>query len=426
MNFSAWQDAIKTDPARAARLFLDRAHALPSEQQQAIWAWLPDADTLTAAMAAGMDLPGGGLPAVGKDLFHVAGLPTRAGGNLPAAVTPARPTSGQLVRDLTTAGIALAGKTHLHEFAYGLTGENPHHGNVVHPRHPDRTSGGSSSGSAAAVAAGICPLAFGTDTGGSIRVPAAFCGLHGLRLTPGHPWISDAFALAPGFDTPGWFTANATDMRRCVDWFLNPAVPGRAPRGVWLDATSLGPPCDEPELAAAQANAARRWAEPAPPEVAAAFSHAHAAGAMTYAVQQSTEAYAVHQAWLDEYRSCYGPAVWALIDRGRRWSEDQRADATRRQAAIKRFWAQFFLSFDFCVLPATPFTALPHAACNAENRQRLLAIQAPASLAGLPVLTLPVPLPGDLSTGLQIIVNSPRSPVLRWVLDACVNDARRH
>ena len=109
----------------------------------------------------------------------------------------------------------MAGKdADLFEFAWGLTGENAHFGDCEHPRFPGRTSGGSSSGSAEAVAAEIVPLAIGTDTGGSIRVPAAFCGIFGYRGVPGEPWITDAVQLAPSFDTAGWFTRSGADMMR--------------------------------------------------------------------------------------------------------------------------------------------------------------------------------------------------------------------
>src|ERR1019366_9194510 len=107
---------------------------------------------------------------------------------------------------------ALAGKSQMVEFASGLTGENPHYGDCPHPRFPERLSGGSSSGSAALVAAGVVPFAIGTDTGGCIRVPAAWCGLYGFRQSPGEELIRDAFPLSPTMDTAGWFTAHAADM----------------------------------------------------------------------------------------------------------------------------------------------------------------------------------------------------------------------
>src|SRR5690606_29674308 len=150
-----------------------------------------------------------------------------------------------------------AGKTHLHEFAYGITGANPHYGDCEHPLFPGRTTGGSSSGSAAAVAAGIVPLAIGTDTGGSIRVPAAFCGLFGFRLAPGDTFIADAFPLARRFDTAGWFTANPEDMRLALSALVGLRSSERTPSGCYLELPGL-----DPDVALACREAAARFASP--------------------------------------------------------------------------------------------------------------------------------------------------------------------
>jgi len=143
-----------------------------------------------------------GDPYLLKDLFDVPGLPTRAGSSFLPEVREVPAVASRIVREMGAAGAVLAGKTHLFEFAWGLTGENAHFGDCEHPRFQGRTSGGSSSGSAAAVAAGIVPLAIGTDTGGSVRVPAAFCGIYGYRGAPGSPLISDAVPLAPASTRP--------------------------------------------------------------------------------------------------------------------------------------------------------------------------------------------------------------------------------
>src|SRR5690606_22021660 len=110
------------------------------------------------------------------------------------------------------------------------------------------------------------------------------------------------------------------------------------------------------------------------------------------------------------------PGVWQRIDRGRRWTAAQLDAAHLRRAVIKLLWVRFFLTYDFLVLPATPFPAPTKAECTLENRNRLLALTAPASLGGLPVLSVPVPLAEGRSTGLQIVVNDPLSPVIPWAL----------
>ena len=328
------------------------------------------------------------------------------------AAGPRHPNEiGEPVCLVLRCGAACAGKTHLHEFAFGLTGENPHYGDCTHPRFPDRTTGGSSSGAAAAVAAGIVPLAVGTDTGGSIRVPAAFCGLFGLRLTPGHVWIRDAFPLAPASDTAGWFTNSAADMLSATTALLGLGVMEREPRGVYFAPDGI-----EPEVAEACAAAARRLCAPASPDTAAGLAHGFEHAARIHGVFTSLEAAQVHALWLDARRAEYGPMVWDRIDQGRRWTPKELDDATVAHAALRLTWTSFFLAHDFLVMPAAPFPALRQTELTLENRRRLLALTAPASLAGLPVLTLPVPLTSGLTAGLQVVINHPLSPVIPWAL----------
>ncbi|MDR2676406.1 MAG: amidase [Opitutaceae bacterium] len=373
---------------------------------------------------AGAPLPLAGAPYVLKDLFHAAGHPLLAGSGFPAeilAAAHAPPPPGRgtgIVRALDEAGAVLAAKTHLHEFAYGITGENPFHGDCAHPCFPRRVSGGSSSGTAVAVASGLVPFGIGTDTGGSIRVPAAFCGLHGLRLGAGHPWMSGAFPLAPGFDTPGWLTRTASDMLAVNRALLGApaAAAARPPRGCFLDLAALGLALDA-ATAGAVREAARRLAPPADRATRDQFAGAFRGALEAYSILQSTEAFAVHAAWLDRHRGYYSAAVWALIDRGRHWTRAQRAAARRRRATIRALFREYFRGRDFLVMPATPFPALTKSCCTPENRNRLLTLNAPASLAGLPVLALPVALGGGLSAGLQFIVPDTGAPAIPWALE---------
>lgn len=418
VTLADWQSLSRRDPAAAARTFRRQLGRLSADQTRALLAWEASECDLARDLAVAPAGALAGVPYLLKDLFSVAGVPTRAGSTFTPDILPIPRSDGRMVQTLKAAGAALAGKTHLHEFAYGLTGENAHYGDVEHPAHPGRTSGGSSSGSAAAVAARLVPLAIGTDTGGSIRVPAAFCGLYGLRLSPRESWIADAFPLAPSFDTVGWFTAHAADMITVTSALIGMRTAERAPRGCSLDFAALGQAADQ-EVVSAFSRSAACLTEPAEASTAADILHSLAGAPDTYAILQSTEAYAVHAAWLDEHRARYEPAVWQRIDRGRHWTAAQLESAHFRHAVIKLMWTRFFLTFDFLILPATPFPALRKADCTLENRNRLLALTAPASLGGLPVLTLPIPLSNGLSTGLQIIVSDPLSPVIPWALARC-------
>lgn len=426
LTISDWQGLAARDPELAARELLQRLKtSLSEEQRRSCFASMGTPDALAAAFQRAGALPReeaplAGVPYTLKDLYQVAGQPVRAGSRFPFDLVPVREQSGRLPQMLEGAGAVLAARTHLYEFAYGLTGENETHGDCEHPHFPGRTSGGSSSGAAASVAAGIVPFAAGTDTGGSVRVPAAFCGLFGMRLTPGDEWIADAFPLSPGFDTAGWFTQNAPDMETVNRAILGPgnaARAGRELRGCFADFAAMGLPMKATrEFSRALRETGRKLAPPPDQitreEIARAFH-----GAMqSYVILQSAEAYNVHQQWLDKHRKYYSKDVWARLDCGRRWAGGQLDAAQVKQRAVRVFWEGFFKSYDFLVMPATPFTALTKAECTLANRERLLALMAPASLGGLPVLTVPVRLPSGLSAGLQVIVRDQHSPVISKVL----------
>jgi amidase/aspartyl-tRNA(Asn)/glutamyl-tRNA(Gln) amidotransferase subunit A len=418
LNLPEWQAFSAKDPSGAARELTRRMQTQLSEtQQRAVFAWIQTERELAATFErfAGTLAPLAGVPYALKDLFQVSALTIRAGSRFPAGVLPKKERDGKLPHVLRGVGAVLAAKTHLYEFAYGLTGENPHYGDCEHPSFPDRTSGGSSSGSAVMVAAGIVPFATGTDTGGSIRVPAAFCGLYGLRTAAQHTWTEDTFPLAPSFDTAGWFAGNAPDMYTIHRFLLSATKPERELRGCFMDFGALGQTADA-DVAETVSKAAERFAPAADNATAEQLRAGLAHAVEAYAVLQSAEAYKVHATWLDSHSEYYSPAVWERLDRGRKWATAQLDLAHAQHAAIKLLWTSFFLTYDFLILPATPFPALKKIDCTQANRDRLLALNTPASLGGLPVLTIPVNLPSGLTTGLQIIVNSNQSPVIPWAL----------
>ena len=144
---------------------------------------------------------GDGTPVAIKDLLDTAGLTTTYGSAIFAGHVP--PTSAASVERLEAAGYVVAGKTNLHEFAYGVTSQNAHFGTVPNPIAPGRLAGGSSGGSAAAIAAGDVRLALGTDSGGSIRIPASWCGIVGFKPTYGLVPTDGCFPLAPSYDHVG-------------------------------------------------------------------------------------------------------------------------------------------------------------------------------------------------------------------------------
>lgn len=419
MTFSEWKSL---SPADAARELHHRARTLLTpEQRRAAIAFLKSADELAEEFAhADRSGPLGRVPCFLKDLFDLAGHPTFAGSIFLPKVRPAPLIDSNLVRALEDAGVVVAGKTHLHEFAYGITGENPHYGDCEHPRFPGRTTGGSSSGSAAVVAAGIVPFAIGTDTGGSVRLPAAFCGLYGFRLTPGDDFIKDAVPLAPSFDTAGWFTNNAADMLTVLDTLLAPATASRTPHGLYIELPGLDPDV---------ASALRAATQPLTPHVDALTADelvsgfAHSTDAYNQIV--AAEAWRFHTPWAETFCDRYDPAVWQRLQRGANQSRADYEHALIEATSVRLLWTRYFAEHDFLLLPASPFGALTKRDCTLENRNRILALTAPASLGGLPVLTIPVPLPSGLTTGLQLVVPHPHSAAIRWLLHRCREQEER-
>ena len=471
LPFSAWQAMA---PAEASREVHTRVAALPEKLRSAALAWLrPEAElavelgqTETVGGALCPDslaieaVPSGhkapptvkpsgasklaptknklrlqGVPYLLKDLFDVAGLPTKAGSTF---LDKVRPTLGDstIVQRLRESGAAFAGKTHLVEFASGLTGENPHYGDCPHPHFLDHLSGGSSSGSAALVSAGVVPLSVGTDTGGSVRVPAAWCGLYGFRLTPGDPLIGDAFPLAPTMDTAGWFTANPSDMLTAwralaVGRVNRPDEPSRSiaahpedspyhqtklPRGCYLPGRALLPSIAlSVDAACEQAAAPFATRADAATETALLSSWQNAVDA--YVTIGMSEAHAVHRDWLAPFREHYDPIIWQRFTDAGHYPAEKIAAARATLQQVRETWAQFFASYDFLVLPSVPTSAPTKAECTAELRRSILALTAPASLGGLPCLSLPVALLSGLSAGLQVILPAANSPVVPWILE---------
>lgn len=429
MDLIEWQ--CLTPPAATER-FSQRLAALPKVAAGSALAWVAERGRLEQSFAESTG-PLRGVPVAVKDLFDLAGVPTLAGSTFLPAVRPTPTRDAELVRVLRQVGGVVAAKTQLHEFAYGLSGENPHYGPVPHPTLPGRLTGGSSSGSAWAVAAGLVPLALGTDTGGSIRVPAAFCGLYGWRGPVG-PWGQDGVVpLSPSFDAAGWFTRTSADMQKTLDVLLarDPAR-GVTPMLIARDlARGVTPipvnqlnlahpvqacthslwgrywPCREwvtdPLVQKAMDTVAQQWDLREDPDWSTRFAHLFPHAGPTYAVLNSREAYAWHRPWLDDRKEGYDPVVWGLIDRGRRWKEADVEKAEQNLALIQAAWALYFQTHDFLVMPAVHRPAPLAGDTGSDYRRLLLALNAPASLAGLPVLSIPVPLTGGETVGLQVV-----------------------
>ncbi|MDA7916698.1 amidase [Opitutaceae bacterium] len=404
-----WIALFQENPEAAAHEFRRRQQAIAESQREAIWAWQDTGDLWNSSPPGG---PLQGVPFACKDLYHLKETRTRAGSMLPA---PTRKNDGALVAALRSMGALPVGKTHLHELAYGLTGENPHFGNVQHPHFPDRSSGGSSSGSAAVVGAGVVPFALGTDTAGSLRVPASYCGLFSWRGQPGHPWIADAFPLAPKFDTAGWIAHTAADTLLLLESLGGQIPPpDQPPRGCYLPPSSLHVPTDHESEALLQS--ASLPLATTQLDADSQLACACRGVGKTYGVLQSTDAFFVHQRHLDSHRAAYGPEVWERLDRGRRWSARDIDIAALHALKIRAAFENYFTEFDFLVTPSTIEPAPLYSDKRTQIRDDLLQLNTHVSVAGLPALSFPVLLPNGLSLGLQVVFPHANSPAIKWVV----------
>jgi amidase len=181
-----------------------------------------------------------GLSFAAKDLFDVAGVPTGGGNHDWARANPIPTRHAWAVQTLLDAGATLVGKTITDEVSLGILGENAFDGTPLNSAAPDRVPGGSSSGSAAAVAARLCDTALGTDTGGSVRVPASFCGLYGIRPTHGRLNLAGMLPQAPSSDTTGWFARDAAAFARVSGALLGEAPATTLPHTLLIAVDAFG------------------------------------------------------------------------------------------------------------------------------------------------------------------------------------------
>jgi aspartyl-tRNA(Asn)/glutamyl-tRNA(Gln) amidotransferase subunit A len=336
-------------------------------------------------------VPGGTRLAV-KDLFDTAGVRTTYGSAIFADHVPT--ITAPAVARLQDAGYATVGKANLHEFAWGITSENEHYGWVPNPAAPGRIAGGSSGGNAAALAAGLADAALGTDSGGSIRIPAACCGVVGFKPTYGLVSLEGCFALAPSFDHAG---PMACDVAVCE--------------------RMLAALCDfEPVAAPALADlrAGLTWTEHADPlvrkrveSVAARFGQVERLDVPfpdgSYAVFMR-EAAEVHGHLWRDHRESYGPNVAAKVARAMQTTDVAVAAAERARQDYRECMAALLDSVDVLVTPTLSTVAPPAGIGDLALRERLLRFTYPFNVIGAPALALPCgPAEDGLPASAQIV-----------------------
>jgi aspartyl-tRNA(Asn)/glutamyl-tRNA(Gln) amidotransferase subunit A len=337
--------------------------------------------------------PGEGIPLAVKDLFDTAGLTTTYGSAIFADHVPAE--TAEAVRRLEAAGYANVGKTNLHEFAYGTTSENPHFGTVPNPIAPGRVAGGSSGGSAAALAAGLADAALGTDTGGSIRIPAACCGVVGFKATHGLVPLDGCFPLAPSLDHGGPMARSVEDCTAMTAAL----VPGFEP----LRLESLE------EVAAGIA-----WTEQADPLVGARVEEAAArlprlrrAGFPTADDTRAVfmrEVADVHRELYAEHGDLYGENVASKLERCLAVTDSEYESAVAARAVYRDRFEEAMDGLDLLVTPTLPVVAPAVGQDERELRGRLTLFTWPFNVLGAPALAIPCgPAEDGLPASIQLV-----------------------
>ncbi|MBE9605051.1 amidase [Acetobacteraceae bacterium H6797] len=361
-------------------------------------------------VAPGPALPGGPLAGARlavKDLIEVAGHVTR-GGN-PDWARGKEPASqdAEVVARLLGAGARFVGKTHTDELSRGIFGETSQEGMPANPRAPGRVPGGSSSGSAVAVAAGLADIALGTDTGGSVRVPASFCGIPGFRPTHGRVPFAGVIPQAPSFDTLGWFARDGALLEAAGKLLLDPHPAPEAPTTLWR-AEDMIAACDPAVTEAFDALWPRLSAllpesgsGPLSMEGPAPGWFAH------HGPLQSAEAWASFKDWIDRTNPRFTWEVANSFMRGASQTEAVLAPARAFRAARKaEIPAMFQDGRRLYAFPATPFPAPPAGLRRSEmavHNTRVVSQTCPGGFLGLPQLVLPLAEVDGLPLGIAFL-----------------------
>jgi aspartyl-tRNA(Asn)/glutamyl-tRNA(Gln) amidotransferase subunit A len=324
------------------------------------------------------DEPGAGEPVAVKDLIDTAALTTTYGSALFADHVPA--VSAGAVRLVEAAGFAVAGKTNLHEFAYGISSQNPHYGTVPNPVAPGRLAGGSSGGSAAAIAAGEVELALGTDSAGSIRIPAAWCGCVGFKPTHGLVSVEGCFPLAPSYDVVGPMASTVEGCER----LLRALAPGFEP----VELESL----EELEVGVAWLDRAETLVRKRVAAVAELFPRRRELELPLVPANRADfmrEAADVHRALFPGNEELYGDNVRGKIERCLRVTDAEAAASERDRLEYRERMAELLDGLDLVVAPTVPFVAPPADIDELEIRAGAISLTYPFSSLGRPVVALP-------------------------------------
>ena len=360
---------------------------------------------LKAPLKGGADGPLAGLNIAIKDMFDIAG--ERTGGGNPDWLAAQQPAArnAPVVQQLLNAGGTIIGKTVCDEFFYSVAGVNAHYGTPVNPRAPGRLPGGSSSGSASAAASGACDIAIGSDTGGSVRVPASFCGLYGIRTTHGRVDAAGAMLMAESFDAIGWFTTSPGLFRRIGPVLLGgTSTAADITRAIVVDdafaeADASVESLMKDVLAAMSGDLPALSHQKIAPDGLDAWREA-------FRIIQSREIWSVYGDFVSRTKPNFGPGVAERFAFAATVTEDAATKARGIQERARDRIRRIVQPGTILVLPSSPSIAplvdAPHEV-HESFRTRAMRMTCIAGLAGLPQISIPIGLVDGCPVGLSFI-----------------------
>ncbi|HSA79484.1 MAG TPA: amidase [Geminicoccaceae bacterium] len=362
-----------------------------------------------------------------KDIFDVAGTVTGRGNPDWLATHPPATRHAPAVQALLAAGARLVGKVITEELAFSAVGINPHYGAPQNAAAPGRIAGGSSSGSASAVGGGLVDLALGSDTGGSVRLPASYNGILGMRPSHGRISLEGIMPLAPSFDTVGWFARDPKLFATAGRVLLDDWAPGRRPRRLLLARDAF-------ERAGSAVHDALR------PAIGAVEERLGAALPVTvsedglnawhdvFRTLQGAEAWAEHGAWIEGTRPNIGPFLVERLRLASRLTTAEVAAARVQQAVIRRRLDELLAGDALLLLPSAPGPATLLDAPMEEHervRQRAIGITCIASLGGLPQVSLPLGRLAEGPIGLSLIAARGQDALLLDLVESGIGALRQ-
>jgi amidase len=367
-------------------------------------AFVRDNPAVLPGAAAG---PLRGTSFAAKDVFDVAG--TRTGFGQPdwLRTHPPAEATASVVQRLLDAGATLAGRTLSDELCYSLSGENVHYGTPLNPKAPDRIPGGSSSGSASAVAGELVDFALGTDCGGSVRVPASYCGLYGIRTTHGRVATDGIVKFAGTFDVVGWFARDAGLLARVGDVLLD-GTPDTTPLRRLIVASGL--------FHRAALGLRDALLRDALPKIAVRFESADFSvppftelddWRIVFQTVQASEIWANHGAWITATNPNFGPGIRERLAAAARITPDQTDAARLRMENVRARIRDLIEPGTVLCLPTTPRIAplrnTPTDDVEVAYRNQAMALLCIAGLAGLPQISLPLAEVDGVPAGLSLV-----------------------